>query len=138
MKTSILCILFAALVACTGEPEPSEEPRSGLTDGGSYYIYWGSIPQTIPFNDLFELSVMVHDGADKTKMLTDRELYVDATMPAHGHGMETEPNVTKSESGMYTVDGMLFHMAGEWELTFAVSDGTEVETASFAVSCCDQ
>ena len=81
---------------------------------------------------------MVHDGTERTTMLTDRDLYVDATMPAHGHGMETSPEVTKSESGVSTVNGMLFHMAGEWQLEFAVSDGEEVERAIFTVDCCEQ
>ena len=132
MRAIYLALPLISL-ACS---QDAEENREGLTDGGTYYLYWDSIPSSIPFNEPFKLTAMVHDGADNTKMLMDRELFVDATMPAHEHGMDTVPEVTL-DNGVYTVDGMLFHMAGEWEITFAVSDGTSVETAAFTVDCCD-
>ena len=118
-------------LGCSGDSK-----REGLTDGGTYYVYWDAIPNEIPFNEPFQLSVMVHDGDDRTQMYMDRELYVNATMPTHGHGMETTTEVTQT-GGLYIVEGMLFHMAGEWELTFAVSDGETVENASFQVNCCE-
>ena len=128
-----MCVAVTiACAACT----PTEEAREGLTEDGSYYVFWDSIPGEIPFNDNFQLSVMVHDGADNSVMLTDVELEVDATMPAHGHGMETEPTVEKSEMGMFTVDGMLFHMAGDWELVLTPSGSAGVESARFAIDCC--
>lgn len=126
--------LIAILSAC-GEAEESKE---GLTNGGSYYVYWDSIPSVIPFNEPFSLSVMVHDGEDRSTMYTDRVLLVDATMPAHAHGMETVPEVTQDESGVYRVDGMLFHMAGEWELEFEVLFEGTSESATFTLDCCEQ
>jgi hypothetical protein len=132
--------LLLGLFACTGEADTDTDSaiREGLTDGGSYYVFWDSIPPVIPFNEQFRLSAMVHDGEDTTLMLTDRILMVDASMPAHDHGMETTPEVVMSESGVYTVNGMLFHMAGEWELEFAVSDGTMTERIHFTIDCCEQ
>ena len=132
--------VIAGLWSCTSQLDTVMvgDLREGLTDGGSYYIYWDSIPTVIPFNEQFRLSAMVHDGTDHTLMLTDRELLVDASMPGHGHGMDNSPEVTQSENGMYTVDGMLFHMAGEWELEFLVSDGSAIETATFTIDCCEQ
>jgi len=130
----LMMATMLGLAAC----EATEANDEGLTDGGSYYIYWDSIPPIIPFNQPFSLSAMVHDGADRSLMYTDRELLVDATMPAHEHGMETIPEVTRSESGVYTVDGMLFHMAGEWELVFQVVFEGDTETATFTLECCEQ
>ena len=131
---------MAGFCACAGpqDTNPAQEIREGLTDGGSYYVYWDSIPSVIPFNQQFSLSAMVHDGEDHTLMLNDRTLMVDASMPAHQHGMDTEPQVSMSEHGTYTIDGMLFHMAGDWELEFAVSDGTTTERAFFTIDCCEQ
>lgn len=126
------CIV--GLMSCAEEVTPDE----GLTDGGTYVVYWDSIPTAIPFNEPFSLSAMVHDASDRSFMYTDRELLVDATMPSHDHGMETLPAVTQDESGVYTVDGMLFHMAGEWELAFQVVFEGNIETATFTVDCCEQ
>ena len=135
MKALLFAALVFSTVACTDKKD-DESLREGLTDGGTYYVYWDSIPASIPFNEPFKLSAMVHDGEDHSQMYMDRELFVDATMPGHGHGMETTPEVTNNE-GTYTVEGMLFHMAGEWELVFAVSDGTNVEKATFNIDCCE-
>ena len=119
------------LSACT---EGSD--REGLTDGGTYYIYWDTIPTEIPFNEPFKISAMVHDGQDHDMMYSDQELFVDATMPSHGHGMDTTPEITQN-GGLFLIEGMLFHMAGDWELVFAVSDGENVETATFNIDCCE-
>jgi len=127
-------LAITLLIASCEQPE--EQAREGLTDGGSYYLYWDAVPSSIPFNEPFKLSAMVHDGEDPTQMHMDKELFVEATMPQHGHGMDTVPNVTM-DNGVYTIEGMLFHMAGDWELVFAVSDGETVERATFNIDCCE-
>ena len=46
---------------------------------------------------------------------------VTGGMPVHDHGLATAPRVTEElGNGRYRLDGMRFHMAGEWELTVAV------------------
>jgi len=45
---------------------------------------------------------------------------VDATMPAHRHGMNYRPSLHPLGDGRWRVDGMLWHMAGAWELRFDV------------------
>jgi len=131
MRTFAISLTSLLFLGCTGQ-----QKREGLTDGGTYYIYWDSIPGDIPFNDSFKITAMIHDGVDHSYMYTDKDLFVDATMPAHGHGMDTTPEVTKT-GGLFQIDGMLFHMAGDWELVFAVSDGETVEKALFNLDCCD-
>ena len=41
---------------------------------------------------------------------------VDATMPAHRHGMNYRPTLTALGGGRWRVEGLLFHMPGTWEL----------------------
>lgn len=48
-------------------------------------------------------------------------LRVDADMPAHRHGMNYRPTVRGLGNGRYRVDGLMFHMAGSWRLSFDVS-----------------
>jgi hypothetical protein len=42
---------------------------------------------------------------------------IDADMPAHKHGMNYKPKVSKIESG-YIAEGMMFHMPGTWRVVF--------------------
>lgn len=48
-------------------------------------------------------------------------LRVDADMPAHRHGMNYRPTVRRLGEGRYRVEGLLFHMAGQWRLSFELS-----------------
>jgi hypothetical protein len=51
---------------------------------------------------------------------------VDATMPEHRHGMNYRPRLQPAGPGAWTVDGLVWHMPGRWELLFvAVLDGRE-------------
>lgn len=43
-------------------------------------------------------------------------LAVDATMPAHRHGMNYRPSLKPLGGGRWRVEGLLFHMSGTWEL----------------------
>ncbi len=46
-------------------------------------------------------------------------------MPAHDHGMPTRPRVTADlGEGRYRLDGMRFHMNGDWEIVLEIlADG---------------
>jgi hypothetical protein len=52
---------------------------------------------------------------------------VDATMPEHRHGMNYRPAVTAQGGGRYRAEGLMFHMAGRWELVFEVRAGGATE-----------
>jgi hypothetical protein len=52
---------------------------------------------------------------------------VDATMPEHRHGMNYRPAVTAQGGGRYRAEGLMFHMAGRWELVFEVRAGGGTE-----------
>jgi hypothetical protein len=55
--------------------------------------------------------------------LTD--LRLDARMPAHGHGMNYRPTVTRISPEHLRFEGLMLHMPGHWELTFEVyQDGS--------------
>lgn len=43
-------------------------------------------------------------------------LRVDASMPAHRHGMNYRPSITPLGEGRWRADGLMFHMSGAWEL----------------------
>jgi hypothetical protein len=61
-----------------------------------------------PLNKLFSFEIELKESVD--------ELNIDADMPSHGHGMITQPSVTKISPSRYQVDGMILHMPGYWEI----------------------
>lgn len=52
-----------------------------------------------------------------------RLLRVDATMPEHRHGMNYRPTVHPVGEGRWRVEGLLWHMAGRWQLRLDVQQG---------------
>jgi hypothetical protein len=76
----------------------------------------------IPMAKHFALDVQL---CDKGSISAARLLKADATMPEHKHGMNYRPVVTPLGGGRFRVEGMMFHMAGHWELAFEVQAGKE-------------
>lgn len=97
-------------------------PLEVLSERGRYVIEYTTDPNPIRRNEMFEMQVMVREPLKKApaKHVT---LEVDAGMPGHGHGMNTLPVVKGSSTAGFRVYGMLFHMAGDWEITFTVRRG---------------
>lgn len=48
-------------------------------------------------------------------------LDVDAGMPSHGHGMNYRLEIQAAGGGAYNANGLVFHMPGEWRLSFRLS-----------------
>ena len=126
-------MILGLLLAC-GDKENSSTTE-GYTDGGSYYVAYETTPSPIPFNEEFSVTVSVFDTEEKTNQLTDIIVDVDATMPAHGHGMNLDPILTGPTDGIFLAEGLLWHMEGEWELGIYISGETN-ENIAFTVSCC--
>jgi hypothetical protein len=51
------------------------------------------------------------------------EIAIDATMPAHGHGMNYRPAAERAGAGHYRFTGLMLHMPGTWRLTFDLIQG---------------
>ena len=59
---------------------------------------------------------------------------VDGGMQEHGHGLPTDPRVTRElGEGKYLVEGLRFNMGGWWQLTFDVSGPGGAERVTFNV-----
>ena len=119
------------------EPPPAALPWDGAapveSNAGSYVVQYRTDPETIPWGEPFELEVWVLSTDGTPRALSDVELTVDAAMPEHGHGMNRVPEVERTESGRFEVDGMLLHMPGRWELYFDVGEGALTERAQIEV-----
>jgi hypothetical protein len=120
---------IAVNAAYAADSVPANTLTQHLTsDGGSFNITLTSTPRTIPLNEMFELAIDVHP-AKTVKDTNPIWVSVIATMPAHQHGMNTRPRVEDLGKGRFVVRGMLFHMAGVWEIALDVAKGSLHEHA---------
>ena len=86
-----------------------------------------SDPATPPINQLHVW--IVHIETADAQPVAGALVTVDGDMPAHGHGMATQPEVTADlGGGDYRVEGMEFQMRGYWviDVTVTANDQTDI------------
>ena len=113
------------------EPEQATMPRDAITASGAYRVSYHPTPDPLPLNEHFRLDLTIKPVAEATP---DFEIEVGADMPAHGHGINTAPNITTTDRGSYQVEGMLFHMKGDWEIYVDVITGPVRDRATFPIT----
>ena len=60
---------------------------------------------------------------------------VDGGMPEHGHGLPTQPRITRAlGSGLYEIEGVRFSMGGWWELKLAIDSAAGADSVTFNLS----
>src|SRR5688572_15177849 len=108
-----LLMAAALLVLAVGCGDSSRGPREVRSNGGNYTVRFTPAPDPVPMNQLFDLMITI---VPKSAAAATTKVEVDARMPAHGHGMNRVPKVTRLPEGTLKAEGMLFHMPGHWEL----------------------
>ena len=62
-------------------------------------------------------SWIVHLETAEGEPVVPMRLAVSGGMPQHGHGFETKPRATGAlGNGDFRIEGMKFHMAGDWQI----------------------
>ncbi len=108
--------------------EKNPPPHTVISNAGNWKVTFNPAPEEMPLNEVFELTTRVEGKGDINS------LRVDAAMPAHGHGMMTDPVTTLQPDGSYKTTGMLLSMPGKWELYFDIDDGETIERAQDEVT----
>jgi len=142
MRLISLITLGTMLLASCDQSPPAASPDAGegagttawpatkTTVGGAFSVTVEPSKGEIRWNEHFSLNLAIKPekpGRGPLKVL------VDADMPAHKHGMNTQAELVEIGESQYRVDGMLFHMKGDWVITVEVTGGGGIERATFPV-----
>jgi hypothetical protein len=104
------------------------QTRSGL------HVEFIPPPSGVPLNELFSLEAVITNFQSPEAL----SILVDATMPAHGHGMLTRVAIEPLDTvGHFRIDQMNLHMPGEWELSALLMDGDNAEQVRSLVICAE-
>ena len=111
--------LGLAVAACVEACDaPAGFTPRGRTEADGVVVLFRTVPAAVGLGRHFDVDTVVcAEGGAPT--LT----HVDATMPAHRHGMNYRPTLTAKGNGRYVASGFLFHMPGLWQLHFDVARG---------------
>jgi DNA-binding beta-propeller fold protein YncE len=128
---------FYTEAARTPAPTPVahawDNAHSITTNGGTWRVLWRTKPASIPRGSTFSIDAWIFAVGDPAHPATDAGLRVDAWMPDHLHGMTRVPEIKKREDGGFTIEGLLFHMSGTWEIDFDVVAESVAERAQSRV-----
>jgi hypothetical protein len=122
-------VLLALAVGCKPS-SPAKSARTIVSNGGRYTVEVSTSPAAIAVNQPFDVTVSV---TPKNAGAGDLEVQVDARMPAHFHGMNRVPKVTRGSGTTWKAEGLLFHMSGHWELYVDITQGAATERAQMDV-----
>ena len=124
-------VLISIFTACDSSKSPEHKtsvlPLAENLDfvesmGKNYVIFFSPPIKQMPLNRYFDMEVTIKNSV-KQVLKFPVALEIDAGMKAHNHGMNTKPIIESLGSGRFKVKGMLFHMSGEWFLSFKVMRG---------------
>lgn len=92
---------------------------TGKIQSAHYLVLYRTHPASLKVGQHFALEFAVCPAPES--------VHVDAQMPEHRHGMNYRPTLTGSGEGPYRAEGLMFHMAGKWELMFEMRSRNSVE-----------
>ncbi|MGE0152717.1 MAG: hypothetical protein AB7R90_08860 [Reyranellaceae bacterium] len=94
---------------------PALDSARLLDDGKGFAVAWRLVPAEPQIGQFFAVEFAVCNRAAPASVET---LRIDATMPAHRHGMNFQPRIAATGADLYRAEGMMFHMPGTWQLVF--------------------
>jgi len=123
MKLSFSGIFLMLVFTVTLADEPSSKDESWTSKRGLFVVSYESELEPLQINQLH--SWVLHLENSQGVPITGAKIEVDGGMPKHDHGLATSPRVTAAPGqGDYRLDGLRFHMHGDWELLLTiVADG---------------
>lgn len=133
---SICSVLFVSCdqnteVEAPATPGDGKWPVTMTSDGGGHVVDLSPRGGSIEWNKHFALDLTLRS---KKPVSENFEVRVDADMPAHRHGMNTKSETFPQGGGSYLVEGMLFHMKGDWVITVELIEGDQIEKVEYPVT----
>ncbi|MDZ7669031.1 MAG: FixH family protein [Gammaproteobacteria bacterium] len=120
LLASLAVVSSAATAQTAGEPGTRWWP----SEAGHFRVSYQSRLEPITINRLHQWVLTVTDAAGEP--VDGARIRVNGGMPAHDHGLPTEPRVVEAlGGGRYLLDGVRFHMHGAWEVVLQLeADGS--------------
>lgn len=109
-----------------------QTPWSSDSKSGLFSASLGPQKGPILINKLQSWVVSLTDK-NGAALIADK-VFIDGGMRAHGHGLPTQPQITKMlEPGVYLIEGVRLNMVGDWSLLIAAEIGGKRDAAVFEI-----
>ena len=97
-----------------------------VSSRGVYTVSFESSLEPIEINQIHSWILQITSDGEP---VTGASLAISGGMPAHDHGMPTRPRITAElGNGEYRLEGMRFHMGGDWEVSIEIKANGRTDT----------
>jgi hypothetical protein len=123
-------LLAVAVSACGTPPKDVDLSLDKNSSAGVYRVALVPPAQAPAINQMhsWQVKLATPDGAP----VHGASFAVDGGMPQHGHGLPTQPRVTReTEPGTYSLDGMKFNMTGWWQVKLDIRSPQGADKITF-------
>ncbi|HYC37078.1 MAG TPA: FixH family protein [Usitatibacter sp.] len=137
---ALLAAIAIVTTACTPEvaiaadavrrPAATEFGQGPRASVNGLYTVTLQPAQALRLRQLQTVPVQVLDAQGRP--VENATFRVDGGMPEHGHGLPTQPRVTRAlGNGIYEIEGVRFSMGGWWELKLAIDSPAGADRVTF-------
>jgi hypothetical protein len=136
-RSSGRALLALAVGLATGSlqaqpPAHADGDTQCVSASGRYRVGYSSDLQPLAINRIH--SWVLHIETTEGDPVTGAEIEIDGGMPEHDHGLATSPRATEElGGGDYRVEGLRFHMPGEWEIVVSLRIGADRDRCTLSL-----
>ncbi len=131
----LLLLLTSSQAMCeqaTTSTENSSEANRAFTVSSKQSLFnvsaYPRALESIPVNQFHQWVITVTD--QNKQAVFPARISIGGGMPLHGHGLPTQPMVTKHlGNGQYLIEGVKFNMDGPWKLLVHIMTPSQQDTA---------
>ena len=130
-KLTQLLLLACLIFITTVYAQDSSISVNQVSIDSHYHVSYQSKLEPLPLNQIHRwvLHIKNKDGQPVENAI----VLIDGGMPAHNHGLPTQPVATEIGNGDYLVEGMKFSMTGMWEIWFHIQSNTVTDKVKFVL-----
>jgi hypothetical protein len=111
---SFKVLVFCLLLQCAQADDATWTSNRGL-----YVVSYQSELEPLQINQLHAWVLHIEDANGEP--VSGAHIEASGGMPLHDHGLPTYPRVSDElGNGDYRLEGLRFHMRGDWELTVTI------------------
>jgi hypothetical protein len=128
----VLLVLCTSVITGVAAVSPAGHgDRAWESESGEYRLHYRSL-EPLAINRMLAWALHLETSAGEP--VEGAEIRVSGGMPAHDHGLPTAPRITRElGGGDYLLEGLRFHMNGEWRITVDVQVSGEHDTVVIAL-----
>jgi len=129
-RTLAVSLLPLVLAGCMTPPTDLDLSLSRTTVQKKYVVAIAPLAEPIVIGKMHSWEVKVTSPAGEP--IDHAQIAVGGGMPQHGHGLPTQPRITRElGDGRYLMEGMKFSMPGWWEIKLDVQTASGSDKVTF-------